>query len=177
MESVSQRDQFSAGGTAKRSMNLLSYLRSLGARFFHRARTEDELEAELSQHIQLRIKDLRRSGLAPTEAKRRARIEFGSNERFKAECREAMAGNFLDTLFQDLRFTVRILAKSPGFSAVHGPFALSCAAQRSHHLLCRRHTLHWHCLSGMLLPGPARNKSRSSDRTARFMSVSRTVVR
>lgn len=99
-------------------MNLLSYLRSLGARLFHRSRTENELEAELSQHIQLRVKDLERSGLAPAEAERRARIEFGSNERFKAECREAMAGNFLDTLIHDLRFTVRILAKSPGFTAV-----------------------------------------------------------
>src|SRR5262245_45592866 len=118
MEPASQCDRFSAGGTAKRSMNLLSYLCSLGARFFHRSRTENELEAELSQHIQLRVKDLERSGLPPAEAERRARIEFGSNERFKAECREAMAGNFLDTLIQDLRFTVRILAKSPGFTAV-----------------------------------------------------------
>jgi len=99
-------------------MNLPSYLRSLGARFLHRSRTENELEAELSQHIRLRIKGLKRSGFAAAEAERQARIEFGSTERFKAECREAMAGNFLDTLIQDLRFTVRILAKSPGFTAV-----------------------------------------------------------
>ena len=60
-------------------MNLPSYLRSLGARFLHRSRVENEVEAELSQHIRLRIKDLERSGLAPAEAERRARIEFGSN--------------------------------------------------------------------------------------------------
>src|SRR5262249_59819925 len=83
-----------------------------------RSRTEKELEAELSQHVQLRIKDLERSGFAPAEAERQARIEFGSSERFKAECREAMAGNFPDTLIQDLRFTVRILAKSPCFTSI-----------------------------------------------------------
>jgi len=99
-------------------MNLISYLRSLGARFLHRSRTEKELEEELSQHIQLRSKELERCGFAPAEAERQARIEFGSSERFKAECREAMAGTFLDTLLLDLRFTVRILAKSPGFTAV-----------------------------------------------------------
>src|SRR5262249_14638869 len=118
VEPTSQRHWFGAGGAAERNMNLLSYLRSLGARFLHRSRTEDELEAELAQHLQLRIKDLEGSGFLPAEAQRQARIEFGSKERFKAECREAMAGNFLDTLIQDLRFTVRILAKSPGFTAV-----------------------------------------------------------
>src|SRR5437868_264963 len=91
----------------------LAYFRSLAARFFHRSQTENDLEEELHSHIQLRVEALERSGLARAEAERRARLEFGSPERFKEECREAIAGNFIDVLFQDLRFSSRMLRKSP----------------------------------------------------------------
>src|SRR5947208_16303616 len=96
----------------------LAYFRSLVARFFHRSQTENDLEEELRSHIQLRAEALERSGLARPEAERRARLEFGSPERFKEECQEAIAGNFIDVLFQDLRFTSRMLRKSPGFAVV-----------------------------------------------------------
>src|SRR5207302_10044609 len=99
-------------------MNLLAYFRSLAARFFHRSRIENEMEEELRSHIQYRAADLERSGLDRREAERRARIEFGSPERFKEECREAIAGNFIDTLMQDVRFSFRTLRKSPAFFAV-----------------------------------------------------------
>jgi hypothetical protein len=96
----------------------LAYFRSLAARFFRRSQTENELEEELRAHIQLRADDLERSGLGRTEAQRRARLEFGGHERFKEECRETIAGNFLDILMQDLRFSFRTLARQPVFAAV-----------------------------------------------------------
>src|SRR5438105_7820909 len=98
--------------------NMTAYFRSLAGRFFHRSETENDLEEELSWHNQLRPDDLEQFGLGRAEAERRERIEFGSHERFKEECREAIAGNFIDILFQDLRFGLRMFRKSPGFAAV-----------------------------------------------------------
>src|SRR5712671_3407042 len=96
----------------------LAYFRSLAARFFRRSQTENELEEELRAHIQLRADDLERSGLGRTEAERRARLEFGGHERFKEESREAVAGNFIDILIQDVRFGLRMFRKSSGVTVI-----------------------------------------------------------
>jgi predicted permease len=97
-------------------MNLLAYFRSVFGKFFHRSQVADEMEEELLSHIQHRADDLERSGMDRAEAERHARIEFGARERLKEECHEALGGNLLENSLNDLRFALRMLRKSRGFS-------------------------------------------------------------
>lgn len=97
---------------------IAAYLRSMARRFFRRIQTEREIEEELQSHVQLRADALERSGLARAEAERRARIEFGSHVRFSEQCRESMGGNAIEQATRDVRFSLRALRRSPGFSAV-----------------------------------------------------------
>src|SRR5215471_1710768 len=96
-------------------MTLRSLVRSVAA-LFHRSRVEDDLDEELRSHIQHRANDLERSGIDRVAAERRARLEFGGHQRFKEECREAVGIAFIDTLAQDVRFSVRLLRNSAGFT-------------------------------------------------------------
>ena len=99
-------------------MKLAAYFRSVGAKLFRRSQVESEMEEELRAHIQYRADDLERSGVSRAEALRRARVEFGGQERFKEDCRESLGGNFLETMAGDVRFSLRVLRKSPGFTMV-----------------------------------------------------------
>jgi predicted permease len=92
------------------------FLRSLRARFADRL--DREIREELRSHILHRADDLERHGISRTEAERRARIEFGGYEKVKENCHEEQSGHFLETAFQDVRFAVRLLSKSPGFTGI-----------------------------------------------------------
>jgi putative ABC transport system permease protein len=99
-------------------MKVAAFLRSLASGLFRRSQMEGEMDEELRAHIANRADDLERSGLSHAEAERRARIEFGGQERYKEECREERGGAWLESLWTDVRFGLRMLVKSRGFSAL-----------------------------------------------------------
>jgi len=87
-------------------------------RLFHKQQAEKQLDAELRDHLDRQISDYIAAGITPEEARRRAHLDFGGLESIKQQTRESRRGNFLETLFQDLGYGVRMLRKSPSLTAI-----------------------------------------------------------
>lgn len=79
-------------------------------------RTEKELDSELRFHFETQVADKIEAVLTEAEARRATRLEFGGLEQIKQDRRESRGTLWLVSIVQDLRFGVRILARSPGFS-------------------------------------------------------------
>ena len=77
-------------------------LQSLVRVLFRRGRFERGMSDELHFHVEAYEADLRRTGVSPAEASRRARAAFGSVESVREECRRATALRWWDELRQDV---------------------------------------------------------------------------
>jgi putative ABC transport system permease protein len=88
------------------------------AAFFHRDSLDRDFSEEMSAHLDLAIEENLKAGLSPSEARRRALIQFGGRQQALESVREQRSLPFLETFFQDTRFATRLFRKSPGFTAI-----------------------------------------------------------
>ena len=85
-------------------------------RLLRRDQLDRSMEEEIQFHIAERVQDLRRSGIPAPDAERRAQLEFGNRENYKEQCRETRRFHTFYSFLADLRFGLRMLRRSPGFS-------------------------------------------------------------
>lgn len=96
---------------------LRAWLLRLGGAF-NKERRDRELAEELESHLQMHIEDNLRRGMTPDEARRRALVKLGGLEQTKERYRERWGLPRLETVWQDARFGLRMMRKTPGFTAV-----------------------------------------------------------
>lgn len=81
-------------------------------------RGDARLREEMEAHLAMQTEENLRAGLSPEESRRQARLKFGSGEAVREDYRAEEGLPLLECLLQDVRFSLRQMRKSPGFTAV-----------------------------------------------------------
>jgi predicted permease len=84
--------------------------------WFRQRRLEDDLDRELQYHVDRCVTDLMHSGLPEPEARRRVRLELGS-ETQREEVRDVWLNRWLRDFVHDVRFSARSIFRSPSLTA------------------------------------------------------------
>ncbi|HVP04134.1 MAG TPA: ABC transporter permease [Dehalococcoidia bacterium] len=85
---------------------------------FRKGAVEQALDEELRAALEILAEEKMRDGLSAAAARRQALIALGGMEQVKEEVRAIRAGRWLEDFARDLRYALRTLARSPGFTAV-----------------------------------------------------------
>src|SRR5262245_10864436 len=85
---------------------------------FLKRKLDQELEDEIRAHLEMQIEDNLRQGMSPDEARYQALRKFGGVEQVKESYRDRRSLAVVDSTLRDLRYALRILSRSPSFTAV-----------------------------------------------------------
>jgi hypothetical protein len=99
-------------------MKILSELLSRLRAVFTKPALDADFDEELAQHLAAATADNIRSSMTPDEARRQAQIALGGVEQTRELHRDARGLPWLEDLARDIRFALRGLAKTPGFTLV-----------------------------------------------------------
>ena len=97
-------------------MSFWTRLRSWTSATVRSSRMEREMGDEMRFHVEAHATELMKRGVPKDHALRQARLEFGGVETAKSRCRDAVGVGFLETLFQDLRHSIRAMLRTPVFA-------------------------------------------------------------
>jgi predicted permease len=97
---------------------MLTRILSVFRNLVHKRAVEQALDEELQASVEHLAEENMKAGHSRSAARRLALIELGGVEQVKEEVRAARSGHLLEDFAKDLRFAIRTLAKSPGFTAV-----------------------------------------------------------